>query len=173
MSHSLPLAVNVQAHSTQGSLPSPTLWEQWFQQWLQALQPELPTAQGYELTLCLSDNAEIKALNAQYRQKNQPTDVLAFASLETPFLKEEIWSSSAEPLYIGDIIISVEIAQQQAPEHQHSLTQELAWLAVHGLLHLLGWDHPDEEHLEKMLINQETLLAISGHKWLLFICPFV
>ncbi|PSO49880.1 MAG: rRNA maturation RNase YbeY [Cyanobacteria bacterium SW_9_44_58] len=166
MSVTVPLAVYIQQHYREPSLPSPALWEKWFQQWLDALKAELPKAAEYELTLCLSDDQQIQSLNAQYRQKNQPTDVLAFAALETPFLNQStvFGMQEQEPLYLGDIIISVETAQQQAKERQHSLRQELTWLAVHGLLHLLGWDHPDEESLNKMLAQQETLLVSSGHK---------
>lgn len=163
MSLTIPLTVYIQEHYTESDLPSPQLWEQWFQKWLKAMANQIPRAEEYELTLCLSDDAAIQALNAQYRQQNQPTDVLAFASLETPFPKIETLNTD-DPLYLGDIMISVETARQQARECQHSLTKELAWLAVHGLLHLLGWDHPDETSLRKMLACQETLLAVSGHK---------
>lgn len=164
MSASVPLAVYVQQYYSDEFLPKVNLWEEWFQQWLNALKTELPKAEEYELTLCLSDDQQVQALNAQYRHKNQPTDVLAFATLETPFPEQQMVFGTQEPLYLGDIIISVETAQKQARKHQHSLTQELSWLAVHGLLHLLGWDHPDEESLNKMLAHQETLLIVSGHK---------
>lgn len=164
MAASVPLTVYVQTHYWQEGLPTSPLWEQWFQQWIKVLTNELPAAPAYELTLCLSDDAEIAAFNAQYRQKNQPTDVLAFASLETPQPEQTVSLFTTDPLYLGDIIISIETAQEQADEQQHSLTQELAWLATHGLLHLLGWDHPDAESLEKMLAHQETLLLLSGHK---------
>jgi len=161
---SFPLAVYIQQHSSQSFLPSTSCWEQWFQQWVNCLQDNLPWAKEYELTLCLTDDAEMTSFNAQYRHKNQPTDVLAFASLETPFPDWKGVNFRDEPLYLGDMMISVETAQKQAGQHHHSLTQELAWLAVHGLLHLLGWDHPDQESLEKMLAVQERLLIISGHK---------
>jgi probable rRNA maturation factor len=62
------------------------------------------------------------------------------------------------PLYLGDVVISVDTADRQAQEQGHSLETELAWLATHGLLHLLGWDHPDEESLIGMLNQQKTLL---------------
>jgi probable rRNA maturation factor len=65
-----------------------------------------------------------------------------------------------EPLYLGDIIISVETAQKQA--QGHSLAQELAWLAAHALLHFLGWDHPTEAELLTMLQKQSELLQQVG-----------
>ena len=133
-------------------------WKQWFQAWGQALVSELPVASDYELTLRLTGDQEIQSLNSQYRQKNQPTDVLAFATLEWDFPTITPEQDPLEPLYLGDIVISVETAQKQAQQQGHTLKRELAWLAVHGFLHLLGWDHPDEPSLQKMLQKQETLL---------------
>lgn len=134
-------------------------WENWFEQWLKVMQPAL-TQDDYELTLRLTDDLEVQSLNEQYRNKNQPTDVLAFAALEvdSPQLPTEM--QLPEPLYLGDIVISVETAHQQAIEQGHSLQTELAWLATHGLLHLLGWDHPDQESLNVMLNQQATLLRV-------------
>jgi probable rRNA maturation factor len=134
---------------------TPETWELWFRQWLENLQ--LSTTQAYELSLRLTNDAEIQALNAQYRHKDQPTDVLAFAALEvdSPQIEE-----MNEPIYLGDIIISVETAQTQA--QGHSLKQELAWLAAHALLHLLGWDHPTDEELLAMLQKQSWLLGQVG-----------
>jgi probable rRNA maturation factor len=65
-------------------------------------------------------------------------------------------------LYLGDVVISVETAQRQATQLGHSLQQELAWLASHALLHLLGWDHPDKASMLCMLKQQETLLQAVG-----------
>lgn len=137
-------------------------WMSWINSWLEALYPELPPADAYELSLCLSDDKYIQSLNSQYRQKNQPTDVLSFAALEVNFPQLPQEFSESEPLYLGDIIISVETAKGQAEQQGHSLTEELAWLASHGLLHLLGWDHPDEDSLDRMLLTQENLLKIAG-----------
>lgn len=142
-------------------------WENWFAAWIEYLKVQqaqqfasFPLACGYELSLRLTDDREIQSLNAQYRQIDQPTDVLAFAALEveTPISTER----GEYPLYLGDIVISVETANQQAQQQQHSLQCELAWLAAHGLLHLLGWDHPDDETLEQMLNQQQNLLQLVG-----------
>jgi len=136
-------------------------WDQWFQTWLQQLTTELPPAIGYELSIRLSDDGEIQQLNAQYRHQNKPTDVLSFAALEAEYPQIESLPKEI-PLYLGDIIISVDTAARQAEQQEHSVTVELAWLAAHGLLHLLGWDHPDEESLTRMLDQQETLLTAVG-----------
>lgn len=136
-------------------------WEQWFEGWVAYLQPTFSPIDQYELSLRLTTDPEIQELNGQYRQLDRPTDVLAFAEIDTPdYLKEPMWLEM--PLYLGDLVISVDTAIRQASERQHSLEQELAWLAAHGLLHLLGWDHPDEARLEEMLAKQDELLAQIG-----------
>jgi probable rRNA maturation factor len=136
-------------------------WEHWVKKWVEIMQLDLSPLAAYELTLRLTDDAEIRSLNAQYRQIDQPTDVLAFAALEDN--SPEMVALQAEiPLYLGDIIISVEMAQRQANDHQRSLNTELAWLAAHGFLHLLGWDHPDQAQLEAMLDQQNHLLEAVG-----------
>jgi probable rRNA maturation factor len=138
-----------------------TTWVTWFQDWLQTPGLDLPPADTYELSLRLTTDSEIQALNAQFRQQDKPTDVLSFAAMEVDF--PEIEDNPADlTLYLGDIIISVDTAVRQAPEHGYSLRKELAWLASHGLLHLLGWDHPDEASLLLMLDRQETFLDRSG-----------
>ena len=152
---------SVATEADESSCPiSTATWESWFYQWLETLQPDISPANAYELSLRLTNNTEIQSLNAQYRNKNQPTDVLAFAALEvnSPQLPPQIQMSL--PLYLGDIVISVDTAHRQAQQQGHSLKTELAWLATHGLLHLLGWDHPDEESLMVMLARQSTLLAL-------------
>jgi probable rRNA maturation factor len=145
----------------QPSIVTETTWVNWFKDWLLTPGLELPIAETYELSLRLTTDAEIQALNAQFRHKDQPTDVLSFAAMEVDFPEIEP-DEQESSLYLGDIIISVDTASRQSIEHGYSLTKELAWLASHGLLHLLGWDHPDEPSLDIMLDLQETFLARSG-----------
>jgi probable rRNA maturation factor len=140
---------------------APETWDDWFQTWLQQLASDLPEAIAYEATIRLSDDPEIQQLNAQYRHQDKPTDVLSFAALEVDCTHLESIAPGI-PLYLGDIIISLDTAIRQAAQQEHSVTVELAWLAAHGLLHLLGWDHPDEESLTRMLGQQETLLTAVG-----------
>jgi len=136
-------------------------WEVWFHCWLETLYPNIPPTETYELSLRLTDDTEIQALNSQYRYQNCPTDVLAFAALEVDCPQPDELLASL-PLYLGDIIISVDTAQRQAQQQGHTLLAELAWLAAHGLLHLLGWDHPDEDSLIQMLDEQVVLLGKIG-----------
>ncbi|MGF1541305.1 MAG: rRNA maturation RNase YbeY [Pleurocapsa sp.] len=132
-------------------------WVGWLETWLLSLKNNLPPGNGYEVSLRLTSDREIQILNSQYRALDRPTDVLAFAATEADFpLPIEL----NEPLYLGDIIISYDTALSQAQTQNHSLTVELAWLASHGLLHLLGWDHPDETSLNIMLEKQRDLLKL-------------
>jgi probable rRNA maturation factor len=161
VSESLPLGVDLclqDNYFDPGNNPvAQETWHYWLETWLSYLSDYLPVAPSYELSLRLTDDREIQTYNSQYRHKDQPTDVLAFAALEVDFPTDESILES-EPLYLGDIIISVETAQQQALRQNHPLSRELAWLTAHACLHLLGWDHPDETSLLEMLSLQETLL---------------
>ncbi len=132
-------------------------WEQYFATWIEQPGLSLPSAPGYEIALRLTDDQEIQQLNSQYRQQDRATDVLAFASID-----ESIPYPAGEAVYLGDIIISVDTAQRQAIEQNHSLSIELLWLASHGFLHLLGWDHPDDLTLAEMLACQGRLLGTIG-----------
>jgi probable rRNA maturation factor len=137
-------------------------WQGYFEQWINALNPQQSKIQSYEVSLLLTTDAEIQTLNATYRQQDRSTDVLAFAALE--------WEGPTSPemadlpTNLGDIAISVETAALQAAENGHDLSLELIWLASHGLLHLLGWDHPDATHLNQMLMEQAHLMTLIGFK---------
>ncbi|ASC71517.1 Endoribonuclease YbeY [Halomicronema hongdechloris C2206] len=135
-------------------------WQHWFQVWIGTLGITLSPIHQYELGLQLIDDAGIQRLNAAYRHQDTATDVLAFAALEAGLPPADLLRQ--EPLYLGDIIISLDTAACQARAQGHSLTQEVLWLASHGLLHLLGWDHPNDERLIKMLEQQEKLLVRIG-----------
>lgn len=132
-------------------------WSDWFQLWLNQLNLTAELAPDCELSLRLTSDRQIQLLNQQYRCLAQPTDVLAFAATEVEI---PLPSELAEPLYLGDVIVSLDTAQRQAQEQNHSLQVELAWLASHGLLHLLGWDHPDETSLAQMLNQQGQLIQL-------------
>ena len=148
------IEIQIQVNDSISNLPiASATWQTWFTCWLAHLDP--PPAPSYELSLRLTDDRDIQYFNFQYRHQNKPTDILAFAALEAEY---PTIPDSDEPLYLGDLVLSVETARKQAREQGHTETRELAWLAAHGLLHLLGWDHPDEESLHRMLDRQESLL---------------
>ncbi|MCP9786165.1 rRNA maturation RNase YbeY [Cyanobium sp. N5-Cardenillas] len=139
-----------------------TLWGSHLSAWLTQLLPELPAqlrAPGYSLGLELTGDATIAELNQAWRQHSGPTDVLAFAAQEeAPPVPA---GAAPEWLELGDIVISLETARRQAEMAGHGLAEELLFLASHGLLHLLGWDHPDEASLAAMLARQTALVAAS------------
>lgn len=153
--------VAVEVSHALGSVVAESEWQAWFSSWLDALEVDLSPIGAYEVSLQLTDDATIHQLNVTYRQQDKPTDVLSFAALENaaPAVPELL---ETEPLYLGDIIISMDTAQRQAVEQGHSLRWETVWLGVHGFLHLLGWDHPDDESLVKMLDQQRDLLGKIG-----------
>ncbi|MEM6517945.1 MAG: rRNA maturation RNase YbeY [Cyanobacteria bacterium P01_D01_bin.71] len=133
------------------------LWQAWLQTWLQQLAPTLSPINDYELSLQFTTDAGIAELNRTYRQQDKSTDVLSFAGLDNAPLSPEILAII--PFNLGDLVVSVDTAQRQCAAHGHSLKEELAWLIAHGLLHLLGWDHPDEAQLQTMWAQQRSLLA--------------
>ena len=137
-------------------------WEKWFYKWLEMVQSDILPVSACEIALRLTDDSEIQSLNSQYRHQDKPTDVLAFAALEVDSPRVTEMDTEDEPLYLGDIIVSVDTARKQAIQQGHSLKTELAWLASHGFLHLIGWDHPDQESLERMLKKQVMLLKTLG-----------
>jgi probable rRNA maturation factor len=102
-----------------------------------------------DITLRLTDDQEMRKLNQIYRGVNQTTDVLAFNQGHV--------DPESHRQYLGDLIISVEKALQQAPENDHSLTEECAFLAIHGTLHLLGFDHDKLDQKKEMWRVQQDI----------------
>ncbi|MEB3324529.1 MAG: rRNA maturation RNase YbeY [Cyanobacteriota bacterium] len=149
-----------------------SVWHRHLSAWLTQLHPQLPahlSSPSYSLGLFFCDDAEIAQLNREWRGQSGATDVLAFASQDEPFPQppaaedRENGCAEVEPLELGDIVISRDTAWRQAASYGHSRSQELLLLASHGLLHLLGWDHPDEPSLEAMLAQQDDLLLQTAH----------
>lgn len=150
---------------------------------IEAAAKYLNLPEGIELDLSIVSNEEIQVLNRDYRGLDKPTDVLSFAltevtsefdvdfahldlteeAEETEDLEEtEFEDEEAIPQHLGDIIISYPRAQEQAQDYGHSLDRELAFLAVHGFLHLNGYDHQTEEEAQEMFKIQEEVLTTYG-----------
>lgn len=111
-----------------------------------------------EVSVTYTDNEGIRELNAAHRNIDRPTDVLSFPLFEK---KELIEASDGDAL--GDIVISLEKAREQANEYGHSFEREVAFLTVHSMLHLLGYDHEISEADEKeMFFRQEEILKTMG-----------
>lgn len=122
-----------------------------------------------EVALTFVDNKRIHELNLEYRGIDRPTDVLSFAmnesgedELDIIYEVDEGQALEDVPDVLGDIIISVTRAQEQALEYGHSLERELGFLFVHGFLHLLGYDHQDEASEAEMMSKQEHVLSQVG-----------
>lgn len=114
-----------------------------------------------EISLTFVDNDKIHELNKEYRGKDAPTDVLSFPMFEDGEIEYD--DESDEPCAIGDIVISLEKAVEQAEEYGHSLEREASFLAVHSVLHLLGFDHEvSEEDDEYMKESAEEILSSIG-----------
>lgn len=105
------------------------------------------------LSIVVADNEFVANLNRQYRGIDAPTDVLSFPADEPPVEEAD------EPPYLGDIIIAYPYATAQAEREGHVLDDSLALLAVHGTLHLLGYDHDTPENRARMWAAQETALT--------------
>ncbi|WP_155836105.1 rRNA maturation RNase YbeY [Alicyclobacillus herbarius] len=111
-----------------------------------------------EVSVSLVDDAEIHELNHTYRGIDRPTDVLSFSLSEG----EEMPLPPGEPVPFGDIVISMPTAVRQAAEYGHTVYREVAFLLVHGFLHLNGYDHQDEASERQMFTIQEEVLADLG-----------
>ena len=105
--------------------------------------------QDLDLTLRLTNNDEIQFLNRKYRNMDDVTDVLSF--------NQDFVDPATGRYYLGDIIISIEKAEQQAGLNQISLDEECAFLAIHGTLHLLGFDHGSAESKQEMWQHQDAI----------------
>lgn len=102
-----------------------------------------------ELSIALVGDKEMRPLNAKYRKKNKTTDVLSFPA-DNP--------ATAKRVLLGDVIISVEQARRQAKERNHSLKREMVILLIHGILHLLGYDHERSPRQAKIMAGLEVKL---------------
>jgi probable rRNA maturation factor len=106
-----------------------------------------------EVSVVLVDNQYIRELNSQYRGVDQPTDVLSF-----PVEGEDFVLPDGAPQLLGDIFISIERTREQSESYGHSFERELCYLAVHGLLHLLGFDHHQDDETTRMREEEERVM---------------
>jgi probable rRNA maturation factor len=115
-----------------------------------------------EVAVTFMTDQEIQEVNAEYRGKNVPTDVISFALEEMTEGEVAIVPVEGMPTVLGDILISVETAGRQAEEYGHDFHREIGFLALHGFLHLLGYDHMTEDEEVKMFGRQKEILASFG-----------
>ncbi len=118
-----------------------------------------------EIELILTDNASIRELNQEHREKDKPTDVLSFP-MDAPFTEESIFG-----MPLGSIVISADFVKEKAKELGHTVQDELSLLFIHGMLHLLGFDHESDHgemrEREKEIIEQfhlpSSLIVRTSH----------
>ena len=132
--------------------------------WLQGIARQVLVAQGagaeVELGLVIATEERVKQLNRDYRGRDEPTDVLAFSTREEvgadlpPFVQPP-----DGVLHLGEVIISYPQAVIQAEEHRHSIKKEIAILTIHGVLHLLGYEHDKPELARQMRAREAELLS--------------
>ena len=134
------------------ALKSPEGWESFSVDVAHAVLTYL-NLQEAELSILLCDDAMIHPLNRDYRGKDKPTDVLSFAQREGEF-------AFVDDNLLGDVIISMDTTIRQAKERTHSVETELRVLLVHGILHLLGYDHIEDAEADIMEAKEREILAV-------------
>ena len=116
-----------------------------------------------EVSVTFCDDAHIRVLNAAYRKKDAPTDVLSFPIYE----KGEAYTTPDSPVLLGDVVISLERAKEQGEKIGNTLEEEVSFLTVHSTLHLLGYDHEtsQEDEDEMFAIQKEIVKEIRDGSW--------
>lgn len=111
-----------------------------------------------EMSVNFVDDKEIRVLNRNYRQIDEPTDVISFALQDYVADEVNVVKEREMPLALGDIVISVDRVEAQAEQYNHTFERELAFLTIHGFLHLIGYHHDDEESEKQMFKRQNEIL---------------
>ena len=148
--------------NTQDAIFKNIFWENTFLKWINILFKEfnksLPASilnkRSFSLSFEIVDNAKIAELNKKWLNKSGPTDVLSF-----PIITKDDFNNDFNYIELGDIFVSLEMAINQSLEYSNSVEEEIIWLSSHGFLHLLGWDHQDQNQLQNMLKVQEYLIS--------------
>ena len=132
------------------------------QGWVRRIAQTVLKAEGvappYEVSVVFTDSETVQQLNRDYRGVDEPTDVLAFCMLSQKEVDDSFALPPDEVTRLGEVIISYPQAIEQAREHGHSPERELALLIIHGILHLLGYDHEEPEEEAEMRTREKELL---------------
>jgi probable rRNA maturation factor len=121
-----------------------------------AASVDLP-ADRLEVSILLTDDAQVQELNAEYRQQDKPTNVLSFAALD-----EDSPIPPDGPILLGDVIVAYQTTEREAAEEGKKFEDHLSHLVVHGVLHLLGYDHLMDDEAEEMESLERSILAALG-----------
>ncbi len=128
--------------------------KQLFDQILHSIKQKLHIEKNYLLSVIFVDNKQIHEINKQYRNIDKATDVISFALMDS----EDSYVNNEQEVELGDIFISIDAANEQANRYGHSFDRELTFLFLHGVLHLLGYDHMNEEDEKKMFQLQDEII---------------
>ena len=131
------------------------IYEEIFNEYYVKIFDELKLKGEYITDVTIVNNEEIHKINRDYRKVDRPTDVISFAFLD----EESERKLKGGPINLGQIIISYEKAEEQSKEYEHSLKREMVFLFVHGMLHLLGYDHMNEVDEKVMFGLQNKILG--------------
>lgn len=123
------------------------------------IEDEYESERDIYMSLLLTNNENIQVVNRDYRGKDQPTDVISFA-----YLDNEDDFQFGPYLTLGDIVISLERIKEQAKDYNHSFKREFYYVLTHGILHLLGYDHIEDEDKEVMRKKEEEILEMHGYR---------
>lgn len=135
-------------------------WYEQIEKLLNFAKQQEEISEDAELSITFVDKSEIQEINKMYRDKDKVTDVISFALEED---EPDINMSEFDiPRVLGDIIICTDVAQEQSESYGHSFERELGFLALHGFLHLLGYDHMNEEDEKEMFGRQDAILNAYG-----------
>ncbi|MFB2002644.1 rRNA maturation RNase YbeY [Staphylococcus aureus] len=135
-------------------------WYEQIEKLLNFAKQQEEISEDAELSITFVDKSEIQEINKMYRDKDKVTDVISFALEED---EPDIDMSEFDiPRVLGDIIICTDVAQEQSESYEHSFERELGFLALHGFLHLLGYDHMNEEDEKEMFGRQDAILNAYG-----------
>ncbi len=116
-----------------------------------------------EVSLSLVSDASIREINREWRKKDKPTDVLSFPQNDLP-IADLLLAGKTAALLLGDIVISIETAERQAKKHKRPLADEITMLLAHGLLHLLGFDHRNDDEEREMDAYARVLEAAAKNR---------
>lgn len=154
------MKINIFLSDEQEKLTPPDNFEELIERCTRGALEEEGIDEDAEVSVTLTDNEGIRALNHEHRGIDRATDVLSF-----PMLTDEGFEvdPDTDAIILGDIVISLERAKEQAEEYQHSYRREVAFLLTHSLFHLLGYDHVNSEEEEReMFAKQERVLEKLG-----------
>jgi probable rRNA maturation factor len=128
-----------------------------------AERPEILNGAPAEMSLVLADDALVQTLNRDYRDKDKPTNVLSFALLDDLEDTDDVLArDEGMPILIGDVILAFETVQREAREQGKSIEDHLTHLVIHGVLHLLGYDHQSDPDADRMERLETSILARMG-----------